>query len=244
MRRSPGSCARARRSATASAPAMSWRQSAPSRWRRRWTASCAASRTMACRSTRARRSSRSTRAASTPESSASARARGGSRRASCTRSRRAPAAAERWAMRVAIATCAGHPEPDAENRLLLDALRACGADASAVPWNEPADWDAYDAVVVRSTWDYTWKLDAFLRWATAIGRRLHNAPGVIAWNVDKRYLFDLERAGIAVIAGEHVAAGASFRPPGGRFVVKPAVSAGARDTAVYDGARHDAAREH
>jgi hypothetical protein len=73
---------------------------------------------------------------------------------------------------------------------------------------------------------------------------LHNAPDVIAWNADKRYLFDLERAGIAVVAGEHVPAGASFRPPPGRYVVKPTVSAGARDTAVYDRARHRAAEAH
>jgi hypothetical protein len=145
---------------------------------------------------------------------------------------------------VAIATCAAHPQPDGENRLLLDALRALGADASAVPWNAAADWDAYAAVVVRMTWDYTWALGDFLRWTGAIGPRLHNDPATIAWNVDKRYLFDLERAGIAVVAGEHVAVGASFRPPPGRFVVKPTVSAGARDTAVYDGARHEAASEH
>jgi hypothetical protein len=147
---------------------------------------------------------------------------------------------------VAIATCAEHPQPDAENRLLLDALRARGLDASAVAWNAPApvDWDAYDAVVVRATWDYTWALDDFLRWTRAVGPRLHNAADVIAWNADKRYLFDLERAGLPVVAGQHVPPGAPVRPPSGRFVVKPTVSAGARDTAVYDGARHEAAREH
>jgi hypothetical protein len=145
---------------------------------------------------------------------------------------------------VAIATCAAHPEPDEENRLLLEALHALGVEASAAPWNAPVDWERYDAVVVRATWDYTWALRDFLRWARAIGPRLHNPPDVIAWNVDKRYLFDLERAGITVVAGEHVAVGAGFRLPPGRFVVKPTVSAGARDTAVYDDARHDAAREH
>jgi hypothetical protein len=145
---------------------------------------------------------------------------------------------------IAIATCALHPELDAENVLLRDALQACGIDATALAWNERADWDAYDAVVVRETWDYTWELDAFLDWARAIGPRLHNGPDVIAWNADKRYLFDLERAGLPVIAGDHVPPGAGFDPPRGRFVVKPTVSAGARDTAVYDGARHDAAREH
>jgi hypothetical protein len=147
---------------------------------------------------------------------------------------------------VAIATCAAHPPPDAENRLLLDALRAGGIEAAAVPWNasRPEAWDAYDAVVVRATWDYTWALADFLRWTRAIGPRLHNAPDVIAWNADKRYLFDLERAGLPVVAGEHLASGASFSPPPGRYVVKPTVSAGARDTAVYDEARHRAAEAH
>jgi hypothetical protein len=147
---------------------------------------------------------------------------------------------------VAIATCAAHPPPDAENRLLLEALRAHGVEAAAVPWNAPAPdgWDAYDAVVVRATWDYTWALDDFLRWTRAIGPRLHNAPDVIAWNADKRYLFDLERAGLPVVAGEHLPPGARFTPPPGRYVVKPTVSAGARDTAVYDEARHSAAEAH
>jgi hypothetical protein len=146
---------------------------------------------------------------------------------------------------VAIATCAMHPELDDENRLLFDALRARGLEASVRPWNGGGDWDAFDAVLVRETWDYTMAVDAFLDWTRAIGSRLHNAPDVIAWNADKRYLFDLERAGLAVIAGEHLAPGEGFQPPpAGRYVVKPTVSGGARDTAVYDDARHDAAREH
>jgi hypothetical protein len=36
----------------------------------------------------------------------------------------------------------------------------------------------------------------------------------------------------------------AFDPPPGRFVVKPAVSAGSRGAAVFDAARHDAARAH
>ena len=149
---------------------------------------------------------------------------------------------------VAIATCAEHPEPDGENRLLRDALAGRGITVSAVPWNArpPAGWAAFDAVVVRMTWDYTTELEDFLGWTRAIGPRLHNPPDAIAWNADKRYLFDLQRDGIAVVAGEHLPPGARFRPPAheGRFVVKPTVSAGARDTAVYDAGRHDAARDH
>jgi glutathione synthase/RimK-type ligase-like ATP-grasp enzyme len=148
--------------------------------------------------------------------------------------------------RVAIATCAELPEPDAESALLVGALRERGVDACTAAWNaRPRDgWDAFDAVVVRATWDYPSAPDAFLRWIEEVGERLHNSHATIGWNIDKRYLFDLERAGIPVIAGDVVAAGAEFSPPGGRFVVKPTVSAGAKDTAVYDGSRHAAARAH
>jgi hypothetical protein len=146
---------------------------------------------------------------------------------------------------VAIATCEWHSELDEENRLLIAGLRARGVAADAVPWSAPGPdgWDAYDAVVVRQTWDYTWRLGEFLAWSSAIGERLYNNPEFIAWNCDKRYLFDLERNGIPVIAGRHLPPGAPFQPPAGRFVVKPAVSGGARDTAVYDEAGHAAAGE-
>lgn len=147
---------------------------------------------------------------------------------------------------VAIATCAEHAELDGEGRLLLAALDALGVDAAPAVWSEePAGgWSRYDLVVLRSTWDYTFMLERFLDWTRGIGERLLNAPEVVAWNADKRYLFDLSASGIATVCTEHVAPGAPFTPPSGRFVVKPAVAAGSRGAAVFDGARHDAARAH
>jgi glutathione synthase/RimK-type ligase-like ATP-grasp enzyme len=148
---------------------------------------------------------------------------------------------------VAVATCAEHPRLDAEGRLLLDVLRARGLRAEAEIWTEEpvGGWDAYDLVVLRSTWDYTFMLARFLAWVRAVGvGRLLNPPDAVAWNADKRYLFDLRAAGIRTIPTEHVQAGAGFAPPAGRFVVKPAVGAGSRGAAVFDDERHDAARGH
>ena len=147
---------------------------------------------------------------------------------------------------VAIATCAEHAALDGEGRLLLAALEGLGADAQPAVWTlEPAGgWERFDLVVLRSTWDYTFMPARFLEWTQQIGARLLNAPDVVRWNADKRYLFDLADAGIATIATEHVAPGAPFEPPPGRFVVKPAVAAGSRGAAVFDDARHGAARAH
>lgn len=138
------------------------------------------------------------------------------------------------------------PALDGEGRLLLDALRALDIDAEPAIWNEQpvAGWEAYDLVVVRSTWDYTFMPERFLEWTRSIGPRLRNPPAVIAWNADKRYLFDLADAGLETIPTAHVAPGAPFTAPPGRFVAKPAVAAGSRGAAVFDEARHDAAREH
>jgi hypothetical protein len=99
-------------------------------------------------------------------------------------------------------------------------------------------------VVVRSTWDYTFMPARFERWTRAVGAQLLNPPDVVEWNAHKRYLLDLAEAGVRTVPTELCTPGAPFVPPPGRFVVKPAVGAGARGAAVYDEARHDAAREH
>ena len=147
---------------------------------------------------------------------------------------------------VAIATCAQLPRLDAEGRLLLAALRERDVDAQPAVWSdEPSGgWGRYDLVVLRSTWDYTSAPARFLDWTRGVGTRLLNAPAVVAWNADKRYLLDLARAGLRIVATEHLAPGAPLAPPPGRFVVKPAVGAGAQGAAVFDEARHEAARRH
>jgi hypothetical protein len=54
-----------------------------------------------------------------------------------------------------------------------------------------------------------------------------------AWNLDKRYLVDLERAGLPIVPTTWVRPGDPWAPPPGPFVVKPAISGGGRETASY-----------
>ena len=82
---------------------------------------------------------------------------------------------------------------------------------------------------MRSTWDYTSRREDFLRWAAAVPR-LANPAGVLAWNTDKRYLAGLAGAGVPVVPTTFVAPGEPFEVPPYEHVVKPTVSAGARDT--------------
>jgi glutathione synthase/RimK-type ligase-like ATP-grasp enzyme len=130
---------------------------------------------------------------------------------------------------IALATCAALPDLDPDDRPLREAL-----GAAAVAWDDPAvDWDAFDAVVLRSTWDYTSRRDEFLAWAERIGPdRLVNPPEVVRWNTDKRYLSELDEAGLPVVSTAVGEPGAVLPAP--PLVVKPAVGAGSLDAARHD----------
>src|SRR5262245_31119085 len=100
-------------------------------------------------------------------------------------------------MRVAIASFAEMPPEFRDNQQIADALTSQGVDVSIVSWDDrAADWARFDAVVIRTTWDYTERRDEFTAWAESVGARLHNAPALVRWNSDKHYLSDLAAAGI------------------------------------------------
>ncbi|GGN04847.1 hypothetical protein FHR83_001310 [Actinoplanes campanulatus] len=136
--------------------------------------------------------------------------------------------------RVALVTSADMPDLWDDDHPLRDALRERGVAVDAVRWDDPvADWAAYDMVVLRSPWDYTARHDEFVDWAGSVPR-LANPADIVAWNTDKRYLSELEAAGIPIIPTTFVGPGDAWTPPAeGQWVVKPAVSAGSRDTARY-----------
>jgi glutathione synthase/RimK-type ligase-like ATP-grasp enzyme len=140
--------------------------------------------------------------------------------------------------RVGVATCALAPDLDEDGPLLLDALRAAGADPRVVRWDDDTvDWGSFDSVLVRSTWDYPLRRREFLAWSQ-LCRRTTNPADVLAWNTDKRYLDDLSRAGVATVPTVFVEPGAAVPQgwaSGGDVVVKPAVSGSAADTGRFRG---------
>jgi hypothetical protein len=144
--------------------------------------------------------------------------------------------------RVAFATAPseylGHADTD--RPLHECSCAALGIDLEYRVWSDPAvAWGDYDLVIVRSTWDYLERLDDFTAWLDRMGAlgSLHNPAPVICWNLDKRYLFDLDTAGVPVIpttmcstAEEAVAALGDLE---GEVVVKPVGSAGSRLTGRF-----------
>jgi glutathione synthase/RimK-type ligase-like ATP-grasp enzyme len=154
--------------------------------------------------------------------------------------------------RVALVTAAAAQGLDEDMPLLLRALAAQGAEAAEVVWDDPAvEWGGFDLVVVRSTWDYFARREEFLAWAERVAAvsELHNPVPVLRWNSDKRYLLDLERAGVPIVPTTFVEPDGEVELPAGAagtvdLIVKPAVSAGSNDTARYGPGEREAALAH
>lgn len=136
--------------------------------------------------------------------------------------------------RVALVTCADLPELDPDDRRLIAPLRALGLTAEAAVWDDPdVDWAEYNLAVLRSTWDYSTRHPEFVGWAARVPRLANPAP-VVTWNTDKRYLVDLDLAGIPVTPTSWLAPEDRWKPPeDGEWVIKPAIGAGSVDCGRY-----------
>ena len=147
---------------------------------------------------------------------------------------------------VLVVTGSDLPIADPESPLLAGALAGLGCEARVVAWDDPGvDWAAATVALVRSTWDYTQRVDAFLAWADGVDAvsTLLNPPAVLRWNAHKAYLAELAAAGVPTVPTELVRAGADLaaalaRLDGGHgVVVKPAVSASAFGTSRHASGR-------
>jgi glutathione synthase/RimK-type ligase-like ATP-grasp enzyme len=145
---------------------------------------------------------------------------------------------------VAIATCATVAGVEKDDLKVIEALRKRGVEAVHAAWDDPrVDWPSFALVVIRSTWDYPQRHAEFLAWANRLPRVLNPLP-ILRWNTDKRYLDDLAGAGISVVPTRFLEPGDGFEPPSSPFVVKPAVSCSAKDTARYHADDKTQARDH
>lgn len=147
--------------------------------------------------------------------------------------------------RVALVTCASLPEPDPDQTLLLEALARTGFHAEMLAWDDPdGDPSRYDLCVLRSAWNYYADIDRFVAWIerAASVSRLANPAAVVRWNVHKRYLSELEGAGVDIIPTAWVERGhaTDLRALAAErgwddVVIKPAISAASFQTERFRG---------
>jgi glutathione synthase/RimK-type ligase-like ATP-grasp enzyme len=149
---------------------------------------------------------------------------------------------------MALVSAAAYQHLDEDLPMLTDALARRGVESEIVDWHDDTvAWERFALAVIRSPWDYTWQLDAFLTWAERVSATttLANPLPILRWNTHKRYLVELARAGAPVVATTVLEPGdAVTLVDAPELVVKPAVSAGGRDTGRYAADRFDEAHAH
>lgn len=154
---------------------------------------------------------------------------------------------------IALATDSEHPDLTDGDRKLLEVLRERGHDVEPVVWDSEISWEEQDVVIIRSTWDYTEKLEAYRDWLHELQEasvEVWNPPEVLLWNADKMYLKDLRKSGHSIVPSVFLPQGTSV--PVGRIleekdwsnvVIKPMVGAGASDLRRFDESSLDEAQE-
>ncbi|MDX1672333.1 MAG: hypothetical protein R3211_08320 [Balneolaceae bacterium] len=127
------------------------------------------------------------------------------------------------------------------DHLLHEPLKNRGWKAIPVPWrSSDVNWNQFEAVIIRSPWDYQDDPGRFLDLLRTIDRstaHLENDLKLVLWNIKKSYLFELEKRGIPIVPTFR---GDNFRSavPDKFFeqfnteeiVIKPVVGANADDT--------------
>ncbi|MBU0655334.1 MAG: hypothetical protein KJ914_09410 [Gammaproteobacteria bacterium] len=89
------------------------------------------------------------------------------------------------------------------DELLLEPMQRYGWQVQTVAWRDrTVDWNAFDAVIIRSCWDYQDAPEQFLAVLQNIEHstaRLENPLEVVRWNLKKHYLRDLQAKGIPTV---------------------------------------------
>src|SRR5687767_15937198 len=103
-------------------------------------------------------------------------------------------------MRFAFVTYDGLPDLNRSDRLVVAALEKHEHRVDVILWDTPdVDWAGYDAVVMRSPWDYHTRLPEFLNWLDHLEQvqaKVFNPVSLLRWNIYKTYLRDLEARGV------------------------------------------------
>jgi hypothetical protein len=118
-------------------------------------------------------------------------------------------------------------------------LAELGWEVSTLSWRQRAvPWNRFEAVVIRSTWDYWNDVPAFLEKLSEINRqtRLANPLDLVHWNLAKTYMRDLQGKGIGTVStlwldglGESSPAHCADRLGSEEMVVKPVIGANGQD---------------
>ena len=149
--------------------------------------------------------------------------------------------------KLAFVTSEEDPTLIADDRLAIAPLAQLGYSVAPLVWDgNQKGIDTFDAFVFRSCWNYHRKYSAFLSWIRGLeklARPVFNPIETNVWNLNKKYLLELEKKGAAIPKTEWLGRGVQLssaelksllsRIGSSKVVVKPAVSLNGHDTFLF-----------
>ncbi|MGI9013512.1 MAG: ATP-grasp domain-containing protein [Phycisphaerales bacterium] len=160
-------------------------------------------------------------------------------------------------IRLALATCRNLPEWEVDDVSLHEALLARDVTLFRPAWDDRSfRYNDVDACLIRTTWDYQKRRDAFVDWARRVESCTHlfNPAAIVEWNSHKTYLRDLQAWGVPTIDTIWLERGTQphlremFQQRNWtRGFIKPAIGSTAWETLrfdVHDPAGIDSAQRH
>lgn len=92
---------------------------------------------------------------------------------------------------------------EAYDQLIEAPMAALGWHCDTISWRKQGvDWNDYQAVVIRTPWDYQNDAPAFIKVLEQIENskaQLANSLATVKWNIDKQYLKELEQQGVTIV---------------------------------------------
>lgn len=92
---------------------------------------------------------------------------------------------------------------EAYDNLIVPHLLTLGWQVEVISWRaKNVDWGKYQAVIIRTPWDYQEDASAFLHVLNNIEQssaHLENSLAIVRWNIDKIYLQDLAKLDVNLV---------------------------------------------
>jgi glutathione synthase/RimK-type ligase-like ATP-grasp enzyme len=152
-------------------------------------------------------------------------------------------------LQIALVTCRSLGDyttnADSEDDRLFRFLAEKGHQVSFQVWDEEqVDWTAFDAIIIKSPWDYFDKINAWYTWLDkleALGCRVLNPVKTLRWNSDKIYFKDMQAQGVQLVPTVWLEQGSTFDADivfdaigQDKLIVKPRVSGAAKNTLAIE----------
>lgn len=144
---------------------------------------------------------------------------------------------------VVLVSCDPTAGSTAQRDAVAAELESLHCTVEAASWDDDRSWGTASGVVISSGFNEAPRHEEFVAWLESVSTQcvVVNPAELVAWGSHRRYLFDLEAAGVPIVATRQIAQyapwqfqRASLRRLAGKVVMKPAVASSGFGFGVFE----------